>query len=154
MTPLDEHTRYQCLNTAYAGVPQRWLVIDSDAAQQRALKTVSRQCRKQSEADTKAFTKLCAQSFTCAADAEQALAAFQNTRTLTTVAESRIVAVPHYQRRGRPAKDRSPEALTYQIDGALASIPAEGCNPLRALVNHNLFMVLTPQECVLAPAGI
>ena len=36
MTHLDEHTRYQRLSTEYAGVAQRWLVVDSDAAQQRA----------------------------------------------------------------------------------------------------------------------
>jgi hypothetical protein len=48
---------------------------------------------------------------------------------------------------GLPGEDRG-----ARLREALAAY--EGCNPLRALVNHNLFMVLTPQECVLAPAGI
>ena len=142
MTHLDEHTRYQRLSTEYAGVAQRWLVVDSDAAQQRARKTVSRQCRKQTEADTKAFAKLCGQSFACADDAKQALAAFQNTLTLTTVVEPQIVSVPHYQGRGRPAKACSPDTLTYRIDGTLASLPAAYRARLR---QHSGFILATNQ---------
>lgn len=142
MTRLDEQIRYQRLSSDYAGVPQRWLVVCSETAHQRALKTVPRQCLKQTKADVKAFAKLCAQSFACAADAELALAAFQNTLTLTTVAEPRIVAVPHYHGRGRPAKDRQADAVTYRIEGALASLPAEYTARLR---QHSGFILATNQ---------
>jgi transposase len=116
MSRLDEQTRYQRLNSEYAGVPQRWRVVYSKAAHQRALKSVPRQCCNQSEADIKAFSRLRAQSFACPADAQKALSAFQNTLTLTTV------AVPHYHGRGRPAQDRHPDAVTYRIEGALARL--------------------------------
>jgi transposase len=43
--------------------------------------------------------------------------------TLTTVMDSRIVAVPPYRRAGRPAKNRQPEEITYRLEGALASLP-------------------------------
>jgi transposase len=118
------------------------LVVYSEAAHQRALKTVPRHCLKQTEAEAKAFARLCAQSFAGVADAEQALAASQSTLTLTTVAEPRIVAVPHYHGRGRPANGRQPDAVTYQIEGALASLPAEYTARLR---QHSGFILATNQ---------
>lgn len=142
MTRLDEQTRCQPLRSEYAGIPQRWLVVYSESAHQRALKTVPRQCLKHTQADVKAFAKLCAQSFACTADAEQALGAFQNSLTLTTVAESHIVAVPHYQGRGRPAQDRQPDAVTYRIEGALASLPEAYTARVR---QHSSFILATNQ---------
>jgi transposase len=70
------------------------------------------------------------------------LAASQSTLTLTTVAEPRIVAVPHYHGRGRPANGRQPDAVTYQIEGALASLPAEYTARLR---QHSGFILATNQ---------
>jgi transposase len=142
MTRLDEQTRYQRLTSDYAGVPQRWLVVYSEAAHQRALKSVARHCLKQTEADAKALARLGAQSFACVADAEQALAAFQNKLTLTTVAEYRIVAISHYHGRGRPAQDRQPDAVTYQIEAVLASLPAEYTARLH---QHSSFILATNQ---------
>ena len=100
------------------------------------------QCLKHTEADAKAFARLCAQSFAGAADAKKALAAFQNKLTLTTVAEHRTVAVPHYHGWRRPANGRQPDALTYQIEGALASVPAAYTARLR---QHSGFILATNQ---------
>ena len=119
-------TPAQCsLCVTYAGVNQRWLIVWSPPAYQRALGTVKKQSLKQSQADLKAFDQLCRQDFACEADARDALAAFAKTLTLTTVADSRIVAVPHYRRAGRPAKDRPPDEIRYQLEGALASLPEQ-----------------------------
>jgi transposase len=103
---------------------------------------VPRQCLKQTQADAKAFAKLCAQSFACTADVEQALATFQNKRTLTTVAEHHIVAEPHHHGRGRPAQHRQPDAVTYRIEGALASLPQEYLARVR---QHSHFILATNQ---------
>jgi transposase len=114
----------QCsLCVTYAGVKQRWLIVWSPPAYQRALGTVTKQSLKQSQANLKAFNQLCRQDFTCETDARNALVAFEKTLTLTTVVDSQIVAVPHYRRAGRPTKDRQPEAISYRIEGALASRP-------------------------------
>jgi transposase len=142
MTRLDEHTRYQTLTSTYAGVSQRWLVVYSKPAHQRALHTVHRQCLKQTEADGKAFAALCGQTFACAADAEQALAGFQKKLTLTTIADARIEAVPHYHRRGRPAKACQPNTVMYRIAGALAGLPAEYTARLR---QQSCFILATNQ---------
>jgi transposase len=116
-------TPAQCsLCVTYAGINQRWLIVWSPAAYQRALGTLQKQSLQQSQANLKAFEQLCRQDFTCETDARNALAAFEKTLTLTTVMDSRIVAVPHYRRAGRPAKNRQPNEITYRIEGALASL--------------------------------
>src|SRR5512147_2384063 len=94
----------QCsLCVTYAGVKQRWLIVWSPPAYQRALSTVMKQSLKQSQAHLKAFDQLCRQNFTCETDARKALAAFEKTLRLTTVVDSQIVMVPHYRRAGRPS---------------------------------------------------
>ena len=119
-------TPAQCsLCVTYAGVNQRWLIVGSAPAYQRALGTVKKQSLTQSQANLQAFDPLCRQDFACEAEARDALAAFEKTLTLTTVMDSRIVAVPHYRRAGRPAKDRQPDEITYRIEGALASLPEQ-----------------------------
>jgi transposase len=109
----------------YAGVQQRWRIVWSPPAYQRARGTVKKQSLQHSQVNLKAFDPLCRQDFTCATDARNALAAFENTLTLTTVVDRPIGAVPPYRRAGRPAKDRLPDEITYRIDGALASLPAQ-----------------------------
>jgi transposase len=126
----------------YAGVKQRWLIVWSPSAYQRALGTVTKQSLKQSQAHLKAFDQLCRQDFTCETDARHALGAFEKTLTLTTVVDSQIVAVPHYRRAGRPTKDRQPAQFTYRIKGALASLPDQYT---RRLQQKSCFILATNQ---------
>jgi transposase len=136
-------TPAQCsLCVTYAGVNQRWLIVWSPPAYQRALGTVKKQSLKQSQANLKAFDQLCRQDFACEADARDALAAFEKTLTLTTVMDSRIVAVPHYRRAGRPAKDQQPDEIRYRIEGALASLPEQYT---RKLQQKSCFILATNQ---------
>ena len=108
-----------------ASVKQRWVGVYSPQAYQRALKSVNRQCEKQSEADLKAFEALCRRDFACPADAKKALAAFEKGRWLCAVPDFTVVEVPHYPKRGRPCQGQAPKALTYRIEGALASRPEQ-----------------------------
>jgi transposase len=130
------------LCVTYAGVRQRWLVVWSPEAYRRARHTINRQCLKQSQAELDAFERLCRQEFACEADAYQALAAFEKTLTMTTVAESCLVAVPHYQGAGRPGKHRAPDSLTYRLSGAMASQPAQHA---RRLQQKSCFILATNQ---------
>lgn len=121
LTELDAHHRYQLLNSSYAGIAQRWLLIESEAAQKRAMKTVSRQVKQGSAQELKAFDKLLGRHFACAADAEHALAAFQAHLKWTAVQGPEIMAVAPYHGPGRPAQGQAPNHFTYQIRGALAT---------------------------------
>jgi hypothetical protein len=54
-------------------------VVYSEARQKRGQRTVDQQLSKHSDAERKAFKKLCAQTFACEADARQALEQFKAT---------------------------------------------------------------------------
>lgn len=112
---------YRTVGVVYADIRQRWLVVYSPQARQRAEKTLQRQHRKQGEAELKAFHTLCRQRFTCAADAQAALDTFAKGLKLTTVAERGVVTQTHHSRKGRPAKNQIPDKIQYVIQGQLAS---------------------------------
>ncbi len=121
LSPLAEGYKYQALRSDYAGVPQRWLLIYSEAANVRAHKQVRKELSRQSEADLKALDKLSKASFACRDDAERALAAFTKTLKVCTLVSSEIREVPRYHRRGRPAKNAAPARLSYHIEAQLAT---------------------------------
>jgi transposase len=88
---------YRRVAVDYGGVHQRWLVITSVHALQRAAPRVERQLRNTSEQELKAWRALSRQRFACAADARQALADFQATLKVLTLAEAGV----QYLKQGR-----------------------------------------------------
>ena len=126
-----EEQAYCSLGVTYAGIKQRWLVIYSQAARQRAEKTLRRQHLKLSNANIKSFENLCKQTFACAEDAEAALAKFEKGLSLTTVSESRINKTPFRQGKNRLRENSTPETYRYRIEGQLASLPEVHYNRLR-----------------------
>jgi len=60
----------KAIGSNYGGVNQRWLIVYTRAAHERAEKTVNRQCLKQSEAEWKAFEQLKKLEFACIVDAK------------------------------------------------------------------------------------
>jgi len=103
----------------YAGIKQRWLVVYSPQAYQRASKTVDRQLDKQSASEHKKFNKLCKQEFACETDARNSLEALKKTLKATSVKQTDIECIAHYKEKGRPAKDQKPDSYTYRIKGDL-----------------------------------
>ncbi len=118
---LAEGYRYRKVSSNYAGVPQRWLLIHSDAAMARASKTVTRHLLKTTEQERKAFAQLCRQDFACEQDATGALEALQNDLKVLRVHEARVVGTAHFARAGRPSQDRAPDRISYQIQGLLVT---------------------------------
>src|SRR5829696_7966061 len=122
LRPLAEGYRYTAFSTSYAEVEQRWLVIYSEAARERAAKRVDKQLIKQGEKERKAFDELRREAFHCPEDARRALAAFRGTlRALEVHGADEVVERRHYKNAGKPAADALPESVTYHLDGALAA---------------------------------
>jgi transposase len=63
LRPLAEGYRYMSFSTIYAGVEQRWLMIYSEAARERAAKQVDKQLLKQGDKERKAFDELRREAF-------------------------------------------------------------------------------------------
>ena len=112
---------FRSLEVEYGGVKQRWVVVFSPEAYQRARKTIDKQCGKQSRAELKAFTKLCKQGFACEADARQALTRFEKTLKLNVINEVSVRVIPRFKGKGRPAEGRQPDFFEYHIEGAMAT---------------------------------
>ena len=112
---------HQSFETEYEGVRQRWVVIFSPEAYQRARKTGDKQFHKQSTAEHKALDKLRKQAFACEADARKALADFTKKLKVITVHDAEITAVPRFKGKGRPTQGRKPDRIDYHIEAAPAS---------------------------------
>ena len=121
LEPLAEGYRYRTLQSEYAGVSQRWLVVYSEAAHARAQKQVYKVLAKQSEADVKALAKLSRKTFACREDATQALTVFTKKLKACTLVSHDILEVAHHDKPGRPAKDAVPSRVSYRIEGHLAT---------------------------------
>lgn len=135
-------TAWCTLGTVYGEVRQRWVVVYSPQARQRALKSVDKHCLKQSRAELKGFERLCNTDFACEADARKALERFEKTLKIAMLGETRIEALPRFHGKGRPARGRAPDFHVYRIDGALASRVQER---QRRLERKSCFILATNQ---------
>lgn len=76
MSEIEPGYKGKEMECEYAGVKQRWLIVFSEAAQARELKTLEKAQAKQLEAAQKEWRTVEGQTFNCVADAEQALAQY------------------------------------------------------------------------------
>ncbi len=140
LRPLAEGYRYTTFLMTYAGVKQRWLVIYSETARERAAKAVDKQLLKQGDKERKAFDELCRQTFHCPEDARRALTAFREKLGVLEVREADVIERRHYKSAGKPAADAVPESVSYHLSGALAA-------PItvrqRRLIRRSCFIVAT-----------
>jgi transposase len=140
LRPLAEGYRYSAFSMSYAGVEQRWLVIYSEAARERAAKQVDKELLKQGDKERKAFDELGRETFHCPDDAWRALAAFRRTLRVLEVHDADVIERRRYQNAGKPAADAVPESISYHLDGALAApIAVRG----RRLVRRSCFILAT-----------
>ncbi len=119
LLPLKAGYHGQCLTRSYGDVPQRWLVVHSEEAKQRAKKTVSRRLSKRIEAEMKQWQHLCRQRFNCAPDAKRAVEQFLKRCDYCDLAAWDTLLQPHYAQVGRPKKEATPSSYTYSVQGDL-----------------------------------
>jgi transposase len=102
---------------SYADIPQRWLIVESDAAKgagKQQEKTLQKLRREQEQA-LRALSK---RSFHCEQDAKQAVEAFAKTLSLHRLQDVSIVSEKRYLKRGRPSAD-TPFELLYRVQARL-----------------------------------
>lgn len=137
-----EQTVFRSVGTIYGDVKQRWVVVFSPEAYQRAQKSVDKKFLKKSTEELKNFETLCKQDFACESDARNALTALEKKLKTTSVEDARIVAIPRYKGKGRPAQGRKPDFYAHRIEGGLASLPQER---KRLLERKSCFILATNQ---------
>jgi transposase len=103
----------------YAGIPQRWLVVESDARKRADLKQLDKRIAKAEQQTTKDLKTLSGQSFACEADALAALHALAKGLKYHTLIDLEVVAKPHHDQPGRPPAGVIPQQYTYHPTATL-----------------------------------
>jgi len=102
----------------YGGIRQRWLIVESQAAQERARAALQQRLRQQEQALSKALRTLRRRRFRCEADAQQAAATFAQPLRYHRLRELRLIPRKRYRTPGRPRPD-TPTDLHYQVEAQL-----------------------------------
>ncbi len=121
MPELKPGYRGKEFNLTYAGIPQRWLLVYSETADQRELESLTKaQARELAQAE-KEWRKLCQPEYKCQADAETAVQLF-NQRWKYHLATSQVEPVTKYAHPGRPATDTAPDiVVAYRLAGTISA---------------------------------
>jgi|APDOM4702015248_1054824.scaffolds.fasta_scaffold41765_1 transposase len=107
---------------SYAGIKQRWLVIESQARLESDLKQLEKRVAKKLTSATSALKQLSNQRFACQPDALQAATAFSEQLPYHQLDDLQFVEIVEYQKRGRPRQDEVGQKH-YQISAILIPQP-------------------------------
>jgi transposase len=103
---------------------ERWVVVSSQAAEERAEKTLRRKMEKERKYWESVLRTLAGRKFACETDARGALSE-QIERLLPAylqVQEVTLKAQPRYAGRGRPKNGQQPIATDWRIEGTLSVV--------------------------------
>jgi transposase len=112
---LDDTTRYHRLELGHDGMAQRWLVVCSEAAQQRAENRVSKAQNRELEGIEKQLFHLQARRFESPQNAQAALEALSRSWRYHQVASSELIEHKRYAGKGRPNAQTPIKATEWQM---------------------------------------
>lgn len=119
--PLDEESsrsRYQRVDLCHYGIQQRWLVVYSESAYQRAGKTLSKAQAREEEKVGKQLFHLQAQRFESEVAARQALEKVGQKLSYHKLDTIKLAQHIRYASRGKPKAD-SVKRIEWQISGTI-----------------------------------
>ncbi len=105
----------------YGEVKQRWLVIFSQTAYQREVRTLGKRQTKELEKVQSAWRKLCRTTYNCEADGHKAHLRF-NQQWKYHQAAAQIETLTGYSRAGRPSTKDALEVKGYQLTGEIVPV--------------------------------
>ncbi|MDZ7933545.1 MAG: IS1634 family transposase [Emticicia sp.] len=114
-TFLAEGYQYITLNSDYADIKQRWLLVYSEEAYKRELLTLKKSYFKASQKEHNDFRKLCKSAFDCQNDAQNAIDKFISKCKYLTINDISIQKVAFFDKKGRPKKEEIPTGFHYFI---------------------------------------
>jgi transposase len=112
---LEATTRYQGLALCHYGMAQRWLVVSSQAALERAEASLRKAQQREGDAIEKQLFHLQAKRFETPAAAHGALAALAKTWRYHQVETAEVTAHKHYACKGRPTPSSPLKAIAWQM---------------------------------------
>jgi len=117
MTPhtKDERYAYLELGNYYANVKQKWIVVHSTPAQQRAKKSIAHTFDKRVDKEIKAYDSLTSTMFACEEDASRAFQKLVKKFSLLEPIDMKIMTHKRYKKAGKPKKNQEPDFYEYSI---------------------------------------
>lgn len=106
--------------STYAGIQQRWLVVQSKSRQQADLKQLNKRIESAKTKQAKELKDLSSHPFACEADALAAAKTLATKLKYHPLTDIEVRLKPHYERPGRPRKGESPKRYTYHPQATLA----------------------------------
>ncbi|HEY9707107.1 MAG TPA: IS1634 family transposase [Oculatellaceae cyanobacterium] len=103
----------------YGGVPQKWVIVESEARKQADIKQIQTCLNKLEQQLNQQLTQLCAQDFRCEADALLAADRFAKKLKYHYLATVRVTKHSQHKKPGRPGKDAQPQ-VNYRLQATLA----------------------------------
>jgi transposase len=113
--PFDDTTRYQPLALCHYGMVQRWLVVSSRAALERAEAALTRAQQREHAAITKQLFHLQAQRFGVPQAAQAALAVLAKRWQYHRVESYQLTEHKRYAGKGRPTPSAPLKTIEWQI---------------------------------------
>ena len=107
------------VGSTYAGVRQRWLIVQSKSRQQAERKQLDKRIAKAQTKKAKALKDLSAHPFACETDALDAAKLFAKKLKYHCLTNIEVQLKPHYKHPGRPRKGESPQRYTYHLQATL-----------------------------------
>jgi hypothetical protein len=95
-------------------IKQRWIVVNSKAADERATKTIGRQTDRAKEKLDKDLFHLQAQHFICKEDPLKALSALSKRQKYHQLTTLNYIAHKIHEGKGRPKKDAPVKQIVWQ----------------------------------------
>ncbi len=152
---LEDGYRITGLSDAsYGDVAQRWILIHSEHAASRELKTLEKRIQKEKETYTKIVWHLGNQEFTC--DHDALLAAEKAVKALKYHQVTWVtLPIEKHVKRGRPKADDLPQVVGYRIQGTLTEDSeridlAKRCKGRFILASNELDKTILPDEAFLS----
>jgi transposase len=112
---LDDTTRYQRIELCHYGMAQRWLVVSSQGALERAEASITKACQREAEAIDKQLLHLQARRFETPEAAQAALATLEKSWKYHQVGFSRLIEHKHYAGKGRPMPTSPIKSIDWQM---------------------------------------
>lgn len=112
---LDETTRYYGLELCHYGMAQRWLVVSSQAAMERAEASINTAQQREWDAIEKQLFHLQAKRFETPEAAQGALAVLAKSWRYHQVDTARVIERKHYTGTGRPTPSRPIKSIAWQM---------------------------------------
>jgi len=122
MPSHEEGYCYREIESNYADIKQRWLVVFSQKAYEREYKTLVKAIRKECEIKDKEFWHLSKKAFACEADAVKAGEAFKQKMKYHTISYT-VIKKDRYKQKGRPGKKMTPVDHEYYLSGSIEINP-------------------------------